>query len=60
MNDTRGKREPERNRERGRRRSSLRENLVEETQHLGHVELDVFEVQEVLVVFLLLTRELLQ
>jgi hypothetical protein len=27
------------------------EDLLEQTKHLGHIELDIFKVQEVLVVF---------
>ena len=33
--------------------SSFREDLVEKTEHLGHVKLYVLEVEKVLVVFLL-------
>lgn len=34
-------------------RSSFREDLVEQTKHLGHVELHVLKVEKMLVVFLL-------
>ena len=34
-------------------RSSFSEDLVEETKHLGNVQLYVLEVEKVLVVFLL-------
>ena len=34
-------------------KSSLRENLVEEAQHLGYVELHVLKVKQVLIVLLL-------
>ena len=38
-------------------RSSFREDLVEKPEDFRHVELDVLEVQEMLIVFLLRTRE---
>lgn len=33
--------------------SSFRKDLVQQAQDLGHVELYIFQIQEVLVVFLL-------
>lgn len=41
---------------RGTPRLSFREDLVEEPEHLRHVQLHVFEIKKVLVVFLLQAR----
>lgn len=40
-------------------KSSLRENLIQESKHFGNVQLHVFQVQKVLIVFLLQRRKLM-